>query len=173
MISEKGSISATLTIIVVIIIGVVITCVIPLANTATKADNMSQVALQSALTDFANEACNKGSVNEKDFAKLIEKVTGPNTYNMEIEVYELGENPGKKNSQAVSKKIGENVYTIYYTSQVEKIWDENNGKFELEAGDQVHVYAMNTNTTMGTELTAPSSSDIANIVAEATATCNK
>lgn len=171
--NERGSIGAAVTIIVVILLGVVITCVVPLANTAKKADNASQVALQAALTNFVNEECNKGGLYEKDFDKLFQEITGPHTYDLEIEVYVLGENPGKKNSQAVSKKIGENVYTIYYTSQVEEIWRNNNGKFPIEEGTQVHVYAMNTDTTMGTQLTAPTSSDISNIIAEATATCTK
>ncbi len=172
--SEKGSISSTLTIVVGSLIVVAIMCIAPLINTAKRADNISQNSLQTALTNFANQACNKGALYEEDFNKLIEEITGPNTYDIELEVYALGENPSKKTSQVVSKKIGENVYTIYYTSQIKEEWKgEGKGKFSIKEGDQIHVYAQNTNTTMGTTLGSPTSSDISNIIAEATATCNK
>lgn len=171
--NQRGAISATFTIIVVIIIGVGVMCIIPLANTAIKADNASQVALQSLLTEFATEACNKNSVDEVDFNKLIQETTGPNTYEYGLQVYVLGERDGKETIQAASDKVGENKYTIYYISQIEKIWENNNGKFPIEAGAQVYVYAKNTNTTMSTQITSPTSSDISNIIAEATATCTK
>ena len=170
--NQRGAVTATLAIIVVIMIGVGVVCLVPLANTAKKVDNASQVALQAALTDFANEACNKNSVNEVDFDKLIQKITGPNTYEYGLQVYVLGESDGKETSQAVSDKVGDK-YTIYYISQIEEIWKKNNGKFPIEEGTQVYVYAKNTNTTMSTQLTSPTSSDISNIIAEATATCTK
>lgn len=170
---ERGSIGTTLTIVIGSLIVVAVICMVPLMNTAKRTDNISQNSLQTALTNFANEACNKGGLYEEDFDKLIQEITGPNTYDVELEVYELGENPSKKTSQAVSKKIGENVYTIYYTSQVKSIWKDNNGKFSIDEGDQIHIYAQNTNTTMGASLTSPTSGDASSIIAEATATCNK
>lgn len=172
--NERGSIGATITIVIVIILGVAGLCYAPLANTAKQADNISQVSLQSSLTNFVNEECNKGGVYEEDFDKLVEEVTGPNaTYNLELEIHVKGDSEGKKKSQAVSDKTGENGETIYYMSQIQEIWDNNGGVFKIDEGAQVYAYAENTNTTMGTELTSPTSSDISNIKAEATATCNK
>ena len=45
---------------------------------------------------------------------------------MEINV--LDENPGKKASQAVEKKIGENVYYTMYTSQIMDQINPESGK---------------------------------------------
>ncbi len=168
--SERGSIGATLTVIVVIVLGICITCVLPLVNTAKKADNVSQNSLQTALTNFVNEECNKGAVYEEDFYKLIQEISGPNSYDVEMEISLVQEGEGKKTSHAVNRKNG---YTVYYTSQVEETWDMNNGKFELGEGDKVYIYAKNTNTTMGTELESSTNSDISSIMAEATATCTK
>ena len=41
------------------------------------------------------------------------------TYDVEIEVKVRDENPGKKTTQANSKKIGEDVYYSIYTTQIE------------------------------------------------------
>lgn len=171
--NERGSIGATVTIVIVIILGVGALCLYPLMNTAKQADNISEVSLQSALTNFANEECNKGDVYEEDFYKLIEEITGANTYNVELEIHVKGDSEGKKKTQAVSDKTGENGETIYFMSQIQEKWKSNQGKFGLEEDFQIYVRAENTNTTMGTELISPTSSDISNIKAEATATCIK
>lgn len=169
--SERGSISSTLTIAVVIIIGVIVITVYPLMKTAEKVDNASQVSLQAELQDFVNEQCNKGRLSKDDLYKFLEKVTGPNNYDYEIEVKIPGENQGKKTSQVVSDKSGESTYTIYYTSQVMDYIDKD-GEMLLPKDTQIRMYLENTNKTMGQELSSPTS-DSPNIVAEAVATSTK
>lgn len=167
--SERGSISSTYTIIILIGIAVIAITLTPLIMTANKVDNASQASLQATTTDFVNEQCSKGRLSKEELYKFIETVTGPNTYDVEIEVKVAGENPGKKASQVVTEKSGENTYTTYYTSQVLKQLDENK-EFKIGKGGQLRVYLENTNTTTSQELT--NSSDTPNIIAEAVATCN-
>lgn len=163
--SERGSVFSGLTIAVLIGLVVVTITVIPLFTTADKVDNKTKVAAQTAVTDFVNEACSKGDANEQDFNKMIQTITsGLNTYSVDIEVSVLGENPEKK-QLATTKRIGENVYTIYYTSQVEDVWKNNGGKFLINEGDKVHVVA----STSSSALDQNANTD--KIIAEATATC--
>lgn len=165
--SERGSISSTYTIVILIGLVAITIFVTPLIMTANKADNASQASLQAATADFVNDQCSKGRLSKEDLYKFLETVTGPNTYDYEIEVKVPGEREGKKTSQVVTEKNGESTYTIYYTSQVLEYLDKN-GEFKIGSGGQLHVYLENTNTTTSQELT---NTDTPTIIAEATATC--
>lgn len=167
--SERGSISSTLTIVVLIGIAVITITVTPLIMTAKKVDNASQASLQATTTDFVNEQCSKGRLSKEDLYKFIEAVTGPNTYDIKIEVKVPGETEGKKASQVVTEKSGGTTYTTYYTSQVFNQLDEN-GEFKIGEGGQLRVYLENTNTTTAQDLT---NNNTPNIIAEAAATCTK
>ena len=70
-----------------------------------------------------------------------------NSFEVEILIQQLDENPGKKASQVETTKIGENVYYNKYTSQV---LEELNSKsrITLKEGDLVSVKVKNTNKTI-------------------------
>ena len=81
-----------------------------------------------------------------------ESITG-NTYNVEMEVQHLDENPGKKTTQANYTKIGENVYYSEYTTQVlEQLESSTTGEISLKEGDRIVVNVKNTNTTQAQTL---------------------
>lgn len=166
--SEKGSISSTFTIIILIGLVAITIFVVPLTMTATKVDNASNASVQSSTTDFVNDQCSKGRVSKEDLDKFIETITGPNTYDIEIQVSVAGENQGKKTSQAVSDKVGENVLTTYFDSQVDSQLDKT-GEFDIGNGGTLYVAVYQTNTTTAQELTG--SDDYGTLVAEASATC--
>ena len=71
-----------------------------------------------------------------------------------MEVQVLDENPGKKTSQANSKKIGENVYYSMYTSQIlEQLGDASSNRIlALKEGDIVSASVKNTNLTLSQQL---------------------
>ena len=76
-----------------------------------------------------------------------------NTYNVEMEVQHLDENPGKKTTQANYTKIGENVYYSEYTTQVlEQLESSTTGEISLKEGDRIVVNVKNTNTTQAQTL---------------------
>lgn len=165
--SERGSTSSTYTILILVGLVAITIFVTPLFMTANQVETASQASLQAATTDFVNDQCSKGRLSKEDLYKFLETVTGPNTYDYEIEVKVPGETEGKKTSQVVSQKDGENTYTIYYTTQVLEYLDEN-GELKIGAGGQLRVYLENTNTTTSQELT---NTNTPTIIAEATATC--
>jgi len=145
--------------------------IFPLMIISNQVDSASEVCLQNYMTDFVNEVCNTGKLTKDNYNKLIEKITGPNTYNIEIEIKILDENPNRKITQAEPTKIGEDVYVSYYTSQIVNQLD-NNGRILLKEGDQVHVYIANTNTTLSQQLASYSIiNNMSNIIAETTQVC--
>ena len=70
-----------------------------------------------------------------------------NTFEVEILIQELDENPGVKVTQAEATKIGENIYYNMYTTQVENQLTDT-GRINLKEGDIVTVTARNTNQTI-------------------------
>ena len=74
-----------------------------------------------------------------------------NTYNVEMQVQVLDENPGKKTTQSQKDKIGENVYYSVYTSQIEDILNSNKN-YNLKEGDLFSVNVKNTNQTLAQQL---------------------
>ena len=68
----------------------------------------------------------------------------------------MDENPGKKTTQAVATKIGENVYYSMYTSQIlDSISSKDDSTkkiLALKEGDIVSVSVKNTNTTLSQQL---------------------
>lgn len=168
--SERGSIGSTYTVVILIGLVCISIFVTPLIMTANKVDNASQSSLQTATTEFVNEQCNKGKLTLDDLNKFTEKISGTNSYDVEIQVKKIGENPSKKTMLTTSKKIGENVSTIYYTSQVMDQLDENK-EISFQEGDELRVYIQNTNTTTAQQLSSSANSDTSKIVADATAIC--
>ncbi len=148
--------------------------IFPLMVTANQSDSASQVSLQTYMTNFVNEICDTGKITKESYDKLIETITGPNTYQIEIEVKILDDNPSKKiidkNPNIDLTKIEKNVSVSYYTSQIVKQLDENGCLF-LKEGDQVHISIKNDNSTLSNQLSLFSNSEISTIVAETTQTC--
>lgn len=158
---------------ITIFVMLLITCIFfifPLMITANQNDSAAQVTLQTSMTDFVNEICNTGKITRENYDKFIGVITGPNTYNIEIDVKVLDENPGKKITANNPTQKGEKVFVTYYTSQIVQQLDDK-GTLLLKEGDQVHIKITNTNTTLSQLLSLPTSNDISTIIAETTQTC--
>lgn len=144
--------SDTLITVVAIFLAAILMFIFPLMTMSDRTDDVSQLAVKTATTEFVDEIRTTGKITQEKYSKYIESIhsTG-NTYNVEMEVKVLDENPGKKASQVETTKIGENVYYSVFTSQIE---DVLNGKktYPLKEGDIVSVSAKNTNTTLSQQL---------------------
>lgn len=158
---------------ITIFVMLLITCIFfifPLMMTANQNDIAAQVTLQTSMTDFVNEICNTGKLTKENYDKFIEIITGPNTYNIEIDIKVLDENPSKKVTETYPTQIGEKVFITYYTSQIVQQLDEKKTLL-LKEGDQVHISITNTNTTLLQQLSLIKSNSISTIIAETTQTC--
>lgn len=157
--------SDTLITIIAIALAAVLMFVFPLMTMSNRADDVSQLSVQSLTTQFVDDVRTTGKITSDKYNKFVENIhsTG-NTYDVEIEVKVRDENPGKKTTQANSKKIGEDVYYSIYTTQIENTL-KNNNAYNLKEGDIVSVSVKNTNTTMSQQLSGGTSTQLTGTIA--------
>ncbi len=138
----------TLITIIAIFLAAILMFVFPLMSMSERTDDVSQLAVQTATTEFVDKVRTTGKLSLEDYEKFMQTITSTgNSFNVDVEVQVLDENPGVKTTQAEMTKIGENLYYNLYTSQVEEKL-ENNGKITLKEGDRVNVMVKNTNQTI-------------------------
>ena len=144
--------SDTLITVIAIALAAVLMFVFPLMTMSDRTDDVSQLAVETATTDFVDEVRTTGKITPDKYNKFIENIgsTG-NTYNVEMQVQVLDENPGKKTLTLQSDKIGENAYYSVYTSQIEEVLN-NNKNYNLKEGDMFSVSVKNTNQTLAQQL---------------------
>ncbi len=155
----------TLITVVAIVLAATLMFVFPLMTMSNRADDVSQLSVQSLTTQFVDDVRTTGKITSDKYNKFVENIhsTG-NTYDVEIEVKVRDENPGKKTTQANSKKIGEDVYYSIYTTQIENTL-KNNNAYNLKEGDIVSVSVKNTNTTMSQQLSGGTSTQLTGTIA--------
>ena len=134
--------------VVAIFLAAILMFVFPLMSLAERTDDISQLAVQTATTDFVDNVRTTGKLTLDDYEKYLSDITATgNTFEVEILVQQLDENPGKKTTQAEATKIGENLYYNIYTTQVlEEL--NSKGRITLKEGDLITVTAKNTNQTI-------------------------
>ena len=131
----------TLITVIAIVLAAVLMFVFPLMTMSDRTDDVSQLAVETAMDKYSN------------FVETI-SATG-NTYEVQMEVQVLDENPGKKTTQAESTKIGENVYYTMYTSQILDTINPSSGVTQtlaLKEGDIFSASVRNTNSTLSQQL---------------------
>lgn len=132
--------------IIAVFVAAIFLFVVPLVTLTERNDNVVQENVKLIVEEFVTDIKNTGKLTNaklQDFENRL-AATG-NTYNIEMELQILDENPGKKTTQANYKKIGENVYYSEYTTQ---IYDKlKTGDISLKEGDFIYVGVSNQNST--------------------------
>lgn len=135
----------SLTTIVGILLAAILMFIFPMMAISERNDDVSQLSVQTAVSEFVHTAVTTGKITEAEYDKLISKLYATkNTYNVEMELQVQDKNPGKKGDERVA---GENIYYSIYTSQIMDKLDKN-GKVIMKDGDQLTVKASNTNNTI-------------------------
>lgn len=144
--------SDTFITIIAIALAAILMFIFPLMTMSDRTDDVSQLTVDTATTDFVDKIRTTGKITQQDYDQFIQTITSTgNTYNVEMEVRILDENPGKKATQAATDKIGENVYYSIYTSQIDQEL-QNSGVYKLKEGDIVSVSVKNANQTLAQQL---------------------
>lgn len=144
----------TIITVVAIFLAAVLMFVFPLMSISERNDDISQLAVQTATVEFVDDIRATGKITLDKYDKYIQTLSATgNSYDVEMSVKVLDENPGKKGAEAAGTKIGENVYYSIYTSQIEEelgIGKENPKSTTklLKQGDYIYVDVKNTNTTI-------------------------
>ena len=142
--------------IVAIVLAAILMFVFPLMTMSDRTDDISQLTVQTATTDFVDNVRTTGKLSMDNYAAFEQKINATgNTYDIEMEAKILDENPAKKTTQAASTKIGENVYYSMYTSQLLDTMGAGTGTsntLRLKEGDMFSTSVKNTNTTLSQQL---------------------
>lgn len=144
----------TLITIIAIVLAAVLMFVFPLMTMADRTDDISQLTVKTATTEFVDDVRTTGKLTLDKYGKFVENISSTgNAYDVELEIKRLDENPGKKTTQAVSTRIGENVYYSIYTSQIlDELNNSNNGIMPLKEGDIISASVRNKKSTMAQQL---------------------
>ena len=134
--------------IIAIFLAAILMFVFPLMSMSERTDDVSQLAVQTATTEYVDTIRKTGKMTLDNYDKYMETITATgNSFEVDMQVQVLDENPGVKTTQAEMTKIGENLYYNLYTSQIEEKL-QSNGKITLKEGDLVSVTVRNTNQTI-------------------------
>ena len=134
--------------IIAIFLAAILMFVFPLMSLSERTDDISQLAVQTATNEFVDDVRTTGKITLEKYEKYLQTINSTgNSFEVEIKVQQLDENPGVKVTQAEMTKIGENVYYTKYTSQVQETLNTE-GKMKLKEGDMISVTVKNTNQTI-------------------------
>lgn len=143
------------TFIIVVAIGLsaVLMFVFPLMTMADRTDDVAQLTLETAISEFVNEVRTTGKITPDRYNKFVEDITSTgNLYEIEMEVKILDENPGKKTTQGSVDKVGENVYYSVFKSDILENYIDKDKTYILKEGDIIVVTAKNINLTLAQQL---------------------
>lgn len=143
--------------IIAIITGAIIMFLTPLILIADRSDDISQLLVQTATSEFVNEVVKSGKITTDNYQNFVVSLqTSGNTYDIDMEVKILDETSAKIVTQSDSKKMGNNTYYSIFTSQIEdklglssqnKI-NNNSGQLILKQGDLFFVTVKNNSKTL-------------------------
>ena len=142
-----------LTSIIGIVIAAILMFIFPLITMSDRTDDVSQLTVEIATTEFVDDIRETGKITPDKYSKYIENIgsTG-NTYNIELEVKVLDENPKRKTIETNgTMETTDNVYYSVYNSQIENVLNEGN-EYCLKEGVIITVSAKNTNQTIAQQL---------------------
>ena len=146
-ITEEGHMGDSLVTVVAILLAAILMFIFPMMAMSERNDDISQLTIQTIIVEFVNNATNTGKITEADYDKLVSELyaTG-NTYDINIELQVLDENPKNKKGDD-TQLLGENIYYSVYTSQIMEDLDANKVKY-MKEGDILTVSASNSNNTL-------------------------
>ena len=137
--------------VVAIFLAAILMFVFPLMTMADKKDDVSTLSVQTATDEFVNKIRTTGKLTQDDYDNLILTLASTgNSYDVDLTVQVLDENPAKKSSSG-GTVIGDNVYYDMYTTQVLENLSTNRF-MTLKEGDIVSVSVENTNVTIAEQL---------------------
>ena len=140
--------SDSLITIIAIFLAAILMFIFPLMSMADRTDDISQLAVQTATTEFVDKVRTTGRLTLEDYDQFVTTLSSTgNTYDIEMKIQHLDENPGVKVTQAEISKIGENLYYNEYTTQIEEKL-ESDSRINLKEGDIFSVTVKNTNKTI-------------------------
>lgn len=143
----------TLMTVVAIFLAVILMFLFPMLSVSERTDDISQLAVQTAVSNFVDDSRAIGRITVGNYEKLVNSLNATgNSYDIELEVKVLDENVGKKTAWTNGSVIGENVYYSVYTSQILDTLVGENSDYLMKEGDILSCTVKNTNQTISQTL---------------------
>ncbi len=143
--------NSTITVIA-IILAAILMFVFPLMTLSDTSDDVSQLTVQTATSEFVDNIKKTGKLTEENYGKFIEEISATgNAYDVELKAKILDENIAKKSDKVSKDKIGENQSYDVYTTQILDVLEKDH-VYTLKEGDTISVSVKNTNTTISQQL---------------------
>ena len=116
--------------IVAIFLAAILMFIFPLMSLSERSDDIAQLSVQTTTAEFVDNIRATGKLTLDDYDKFLNTLTATgNSFDVDIQIQKLDENPGVKVTQGQKDKIGENIYYSVYNSQ---IMDELNANNEIK-----------------------------------------
>ena len=144
-----------------IMIAAIIMFIVPLILIADRSDDISQLVAQTATAEFVDEVVKSGKITNDNYQRFVYNLqSSGNTYDIDMEVKILDENPSKEVTKSNPELIGNNSYYSIFTSQIEdkirisstNVTNNLTGKLILKQGDEIYVTVKNNSPTLSQTL---------------------
>ena len=92
--------------IIAIFLAAILMFVFPLMSISERTDDVSQLSVQTATTEFVDKVRTTGKLTLDDYDKYVQTITSTgNSFEVSMQAQILDENPGVKTTQAETTKI--------------------------------------------------------------------
>ncbi len=146
--------SDTLMTIIAILLVAILMFIFPLMTVSDRADDTTQLVVDTAVSDLVNTVRTTGKLTSEQYGKFIEEISSTGVaYNVEIEIQERDETPGKKTTQVTASAVSDanDAYVTKYTAQISEELDAK-GEIILKDGDLIKVRAESNSTTISQQM---------------------
>lgn len=146
--------SDTLMTIIAILLVAILMFIFPLMTVSDRADDTTQLVVDTAVSDLVNTVRTTGKLTSEQYGKFIEEISSTGVaYNVEIEIQERDETPGKKTTQVTASAVSDanDAYVTKYTAQISEELDDK-GVIILKDGDLIKVRAESNSTTISQQM---------------------
>lgn len=138
--------------IIAIFLAAILMFVFPLMTMADKNDDVSQLVVETATTEFVDNVRSTGVLTLDDYDAFVQEIAATgNAYQIEMEADLSDTNPNIKTTQVTTTKIGDTLYYSMYTSQIEDHL-KTKDTLTFKEGDIFSTSVKNTNITIGQTL---------------------
>ena len=146
--------SDTFITIIAIFLAAILMFIFPLMTLADRNDDITQLTVQTATTEFIDEIRRTGKLTEDHYNNFLAVLSSTgNAYDVELVFQILDEIPGKKDTIATPTVIGENVYYSVYTTQIEhQLGKSPDHTYYLKEGDIVSATVKKTSSSLAETL---------------------
>lgn len=147
--------SDTLITIVAIALAAILMFVFPLMTLSDRADDSTQLVVDSATSDLVNTIRTTGKLTQEQYGKFIEDISSTGVaYNVDVEIQQRDETVGKKRIQVTASAAADanDAYVTKYMSQIEDELYGDEGVVLLKEGDIVKVRVQSESTTISQQV---------------------